>query len=118
MAWLDLCKDELCSKVEHVLKLWHQLLTLSCRMIFESLWPLSTFVHIWTCIYGPCRIYIPNIGHIYMWPYIWNLYVATLDMMQQMSNVFYIGCPNQEIGQPVLFKGLVKIGTGFYFGTC
>ncbi len=84
MAQLELHNNVFCSKVSHGQQLWTQVLTLSCRMIFESLWPLSTFVHIWTCIYGPCRIYIPNIGHIYMWPYIWNLYVATLHILYHL----------------------------------
>jgi hypothetical protein len=51
-------RNEFCSKGEHVQRRRRQLLTLLCGVIFEFLWPFTTFVHIY--------------GHIHIWavPYI------------------------------------------------
>jgi hypothetical protein len=45
---------------------------------FESLWPLSTFMHIHGHAYMGRALFICRKDAIYMGPYIWNPYVATL----------------------------------------
>jgi hypothetical protein len=96
MAWLELCKDELCSKVEHVQKLWHQRLTLSYRIIFESLRPLSTFVHIYGHAYMGRAEYICRIYAVYIYGAVYMESVCGNPTLNHRSKVCYYSMHGQQ----------------------